>query len=174
MTLSKTLGSGLPLAALVTTDKIEKKAHEKGFLFYTSHVNDPLVAAVGCTVMNIIERDNLCQVTKEKGNYLHDGLQKLVDEYDIVGDARGRGLLQGLEIIKSKSNKERSEFIGDEITKRCYKLGLHMNIVNLPGMGGVFRIAPPLTVSYEELDSGLAILEQSIKSVQNDINLGNL
>ncbi|WP_349515244.1 aspartate aminotransferase family protein [Leuconostoc suionicum] len=174
LTLSKTLGSGLPLAALVTTDKIEKEAHEKGFLFYTSHVNDPLVAAVGCTVMNIIERDNLCQVAKEKGKYLHDGLQKLVDKYDIVGDARGRGLLQGLEIIKSKSNKEKSEFIGDEITKRCYKLGLHMNIVNLPGMGGVFRIAPPLTVSYEELDIGLAILEQSIKSVQNDINLGNL
>lgn len=169
LTISKTLGSGLPLAALVTTDEIDEIAHKKGFTFYTTHVNDPLVSAVGCTVMNIIERDNLCQTSKEKGEYLHKALKALVDKYDIVGDARGRGLLQGLEIIKSKKSKERSEFIGGEITKRCYTMGLHMNIVNLPGMGGVFRIAPPLTVSYEELDMGLAILEKAIASVQDDI-----
>jgi len=169
LTLSKTLGAGLPLAALVTTEEIERKAHENGFVFYTSHVNDPLVAAVGCTVMNVIEQENLLVQAREKGEYLAAALHTLVEKHEVVGDARGRGLLQGIEIVKDKTTKERSEDIGDKITARCLELGLHMNIVCLPGMGGVFRIAPPLTVSYEELDEGISILDQAITDVENSL-----
>lgn len=167
LTLSKTLGAGLPLAALVTSEEIEAKAKEKGFVFYTSHVNDPLVAAVGCTVINVIERDNLVVQAREKGDYLAIALKKLVETHEVVGDARGLGLLQGIEIVKNKKDKECSEEIGNLITKECLRLGLHMNIVSLPGMGGVFRVAPPLTVSYEELDEGILILNQAITAVEN-------
>jgi len=169
LTLSKTLGAGLPLAALVTTQEIEQKAKDNGFIFFTSHVNDPLVAAVGCTVMNVIEQEGLIAQVKEKGEYLNAALKALVEKHEVVGDARGRGLLQGIEIVKDKKNKERSEEIGDLITQECFKLGLHMNIVCLPGMGGVFRIAPPLTVSYEELDEGLEILDQAITEVVKNL-----
>ncbi|MGG4411489.1 aspartate aminotransferase family protein [Niallia taxi] len=167
LTLSKTLGAGLPLAALVTTAEIEQKAYEKGFVFYTSHVNDPLVAAVGCTVMDVIAKENLLAAAREKGDYLAAALKQLVEKHEVVGDARGRGLLQGIEIVKDKMSKERSEAIGDRITARCLELGLHMNIVCLPGMGGVFRIAPPLTVSYEELEEGISMLDQAITDVEN-------
>ena len=61
LTLSKTLGAGLPLAAVVTSAEIEQEAHERGFLFYTTHVSDPLPAAVGNTVLDILERDGLDQ-----------------------------------------------------------------------------------------------------------------
>lgn len=169
LTLSKTLGAGLPLAALVTTAEIEQKARDNGFVFFTSHVNDPMVAAVGCTVMNVIERDDLITQAKEKGEYLAAALKQLVEKHEVVGDARGRGLLQGIEIVKDKKNKERSEEIGDLITQECFKLGLHMNIVCLPGMGGVFRIAPPLTVSYEELDEGISILDKAITEVVKNL-----
>ena len=54
LTLSKTLGAGLPLAAVLTTDEIEQQAHERGFLFYTTHVSDPLPAAVGLKVVEIV------------------------------------------------------------------------------------------------------------------------
>ena len=53
LTLSKTLGAGLPLAAIITTP-IEKAAHERGFLFFTTHVSDPLAAAVGNTVLDVL------------------------------------------------------------------------------------------------------------------------
>src|ERR1700754_3378127 len=56
LTLSKTLGAGLPLAAVVTSTEIEKRAHDAGFLFYTTHVSDPLVAAVGVTVLDVLQR----------------------------------------------------------------------------------------------------------------------
>ena len=57
LTLSKTLGAGLPLAAVMTTDAIEEEAHERGFLFYTTHVSDPLPAAVGLKVIEVVVRD---------------------------------------------------------------------------------------------------------------------
>ena len=59
LTLSKTLGAGLPLAAVLTTDEIEERAHEQGFMFYTTHVSDPLPAAVGLKVVEIVLRDRL-------------------------------------------------------------------------------------------------------------------
>ncbi|MDV7104896.1 aminotransferase class III-fold pyridoxal phosphate-dependent enzyme [Vibrio sp. TH_r3] len=169
LTLSKTLGAGLPLAALVTSTEIEQKAKDNGFVFFTSHVNDPLVAAIGCTVMNVLERDNIIEEVREKGDYLAVALRKMVEKHQVVGDARGRGLLQGIEIVKNKTDKTRSEEIGDLITQECFKLGLHMNIVCLPGMGGVFRIAPPLTVSYQELDEGIAILDKAITEVEKTL-----
>ena len=59
LTLSKTLGAGLPLAAVLTTAEIEERPHERGFLFFTTHVSDPLPAAVGLTVLEVIDRDRL-------------------------------------------------------------------------------------------------------------------
>ncbi len=166
LTLSKTLGAGLPLAAVVTTAEIEQRAHDAGFVFFTSHVNDPMVAAVGCTVMDVIATDGLLAAATHAGDRLHAGLNALVDDHEIVGDARGRGLLQGIEIVEDKSTKTRSEALGSLITQECYRRGLHMNIVCLPGMGGVFRIAPPLTVSDEEIDLGLSILDEAITVVE--------
>ena len=59
LTLSKTLGAGLPLAAVITSAEIEQLAHERGYLFFTTHVSDPLVAAVGTTVLDVMARDRL-------------------------------------------------------------------------------------------------------------------
>ena len=78
---------------------------------------------------------------------------------------RGRGLLLGVEIVQSRAGKEAAPELGAAITRECMKLGLSMNIVNLPGMGGVFRIAPPLTVSDEEIDLGVQLLGQAIERV---------
>ncbi|MBT1172647.1 aspartate aminotransferase family protein [Bifidobacterium sp. MA2] len=166
VTVSKTLGAGLPLAAMITTASIERRAHDAGFVFYTSHVNDPVVAAVGYTVMDVIERDDLFGNVERRGAQLRDGLRRIMDGHEIVGDARGRGLLQGIEIVEDKASKMRSEHLADLITQECFKRGLHMNIVCLPGMGGVFRIAPPLTVSPDEIDLGLSILDESIGVVE--------
>ena len=61
LTLSKTVGAGLPLAAVLTTPAIEERAHELGYLFYTTHVSDPLPAAVGLTVLEVVVRDHLVE-----------------------------------------------------------------------------------------------------------------
>lgn len=165
LTLSKTLGAGLPLAAVLTTDEIERAAHERGFLFYTTHVSDPLPAAVGLKVIEVVVRDRLAARAAEAGARLLAGLDELRDRYDCVGDVRGRGLLVGVEIVADKESKKPNPEVGAAITRRCMELGLSMNIVDLRGMGGVFRIAPPLTITDEELDLGVSILDQAIADV---------
>lgn len=165
LTLSKTLGAGLALAATITTDEVEAAAHQAGFLFYTTHVSDPLPAAVGLKVVEIVLRDRLTEGAELRGKRLADGLDGLMARHDCVGDVRGRGLMQGVEIVADSTTKEPAPALGTAITGRCLELGLSMNIVNMPSLSGVFRIAPPLTVSDDEIDLGLSILDQAITDV---------
>ncbi|MEV4596615.1 aspartate aminotransferase family protein [Amycolatopsis sp. NPDC049253] len=162
LTVSKTLGAGLPLAAVLTSAEIEQEAHARGFLFFTTHVSDPLVAAVGNTVLDVLTRDRLDERARTLGAFLRSGLEEIAGRHEVVGDIRGRGLLAGLELVVDRSTKESSDTLGALVTRRCLELGLHMNIVQLPGMGGVFRIAPPLTATEEELSLGLSILDDAI------------
>lgn len=163
LTLSKTLGAGLPLAAVLTSAAIEERAHELGYLFYTTHVSDPLPAAVGLKVLEVVERDGLVARANLMGERLRNGLLRLQERFECIGDVRGRGLLLGMEVVKDRVTKEPADGLGAKITRECMNLGLSMNIVQLPGMGGVFRIAPPLTVSEQEIDLGLGLLEQAIE-----------
>ncbi|HET8583762.1 MAG TPA: aspartate aminotransferase family protein, partial [Jatrophihabitans sp.] len=162
LTLSKTLGAGLPLAAVITSAEIEQAAHERGFLFFTTHVSDPLVAAVGCTVLDVLERDGLDRRARSLGERLASGLRSLADKHEVIGDVRGRGLFLGVELVVDRETKQGSDRLGALVTERCLQLGLHMNIVQLPGMGGVFRIAPPLTAAEDEIDLGLSILDEAL------------
>lgn len=168
LTLSKTLGAGLPLAAVLVGSEIEEVCHARGFLFYTTHVSDPLPAAVGLKVLEILARDKLPQQAAEKGTQLRAGLAALQTRHPAIGDVRGRGLMLGVEIVKDRASKEPAPELGAAITRRCLDLGLSLNIVQLPGMGGVLRIAPPLTISREEIDLGLKILDQAMAACASE------
>lgn len=162
LTLSKTLGAGLPLAAVLASAETEALCHERGFLFYTTHVSDPLPAAVGLTVLEVLARDKLAERASAAGARLQAGLELMMSEFDCIGDVRGRGLMLGVEIVKDKTSKAAAPELGARITECAMQLGLSMNIVNLRGMGGVFRIAPPLTITDNEIDLGLSILRDAI------------
>ncbi|RMZ83514.1 hypothetical protein DV737_g1625, partial [Chaetothyriales sp. CBS 132003] len=165
LALSKTLGCGLPLASVTTTAEIERGCKESKFLWLTTHLNDPLTAAVGCKVLEIVERDNICQRATERGEQLRTGLLKLKEKYWCIGDIRGRGLLQGVEIISDPRTKAPGPDLGQSVSDRALSRGLSCNIVNLPGMGGVFRLAPPVTVAPEEIEEALCILDEAFGHV---------
>ena len=165
LTLSKTLGAGLPLAAVITSEEIESVCHDRGFLFFTTHVSDPLPAAVGLTVLRVIHRDGLVERADRLGRQLGDRLLDLQSRYDVVGDVRGRGLMRGIELVTDRQTRTPADTLGQAVTASCLERGLHMNIVQLPGMGGIFRIAPPLTISEDELHAGLDILDASLEAV---------
>ncbi|MEU8040443.1 aspartate aminotransferase family protein [Streptosporangium sp. NPDC049046] len=165
LTLSKTLGAGLPVAVVVTSARIEEVCHERGFLFFTTHVSDPLAATVALTVLDVIERDGLVARAAVLGKQLNERLLDLRDRFEVVGDVRGRGLLQGLELVTDRPSKTPAEALGKVVTTACLERGLHVNIVQLPGMGGIFRLAPPLTISDSELHAGLDILQAALKAV---------
>ena len=166
LTLSKTLGAGLPLAAVVTSSAVEAEAHERGYLFFTTHVSDPLVAAVGTTVLDVMERDGLAARAAVLGARLRDGLWALARDHAVIGDVRGRGLLVGLELVDDDdSSAYGADRLGAAVTSRCLELGLHLNVVQLPGMGGTFRIAPALTASEQEIDLGVELIGRALTDV---------
>ncbi|KAK8104836.1 uncharacterized protein PG998_011869 [Apiospora kogelbergensis] len=165
LALSKTLGCGLPLASVSTTAEIKAGCAKAGFLWLTTHLNDPLTAAVGAKVLEIVARDHVAEKAAERGEQLRQGLLRLQQKYWCIGDVRGRGLLQAIEIISNVKTKGPGSELGQAVSDRALELGLSCNVVNLPGMGGVFRLAPPVTVSAEEIDTGLDILDRAFDSV---------
>lgn len=162
LTLSKTLGAGLPLAATITSPEIEEKCHERGFLFYTTHVSDPLPAAVGSTVIDVILRERLADHALAMGSYFVRGLRELQERHECIGDIRGRGLMLGLELVADRESKRPIPEFGAAVSRRCFELGLSMNIVQLPGMGGTFRMAPPLIIQKPEIDVAVEILDDAL------------
>lgn len=163
LTLSKTLGAGMALSAVMTNDKVAALADEKKYFFYTTHVNDPLPAAVGLKVLEIVLRDNLVARAREAGERLGAGLLRLKQRHGCIGDVRGRGLLRGLEFTNVGSRDATS--ISNAVTEASLEVGLAANIVRSGTAGGTMRIAPPLIVKDEELDEGLALLDKAIVKV---------
>jgi 2,2-dialkylglycine decarboxylase (pyruvate) len=163
LTLSKTLGGGLPLSAMVTTTAIEEACYKKGFMYVTSHVSDPFCAAFGLTAFEILDEEGLAEQALIKGSYLKNQLIQLQEVYECIGDVRGSGLLLGVEIVKDRETRIPDDSLGQKICDRCLELGLNMNIVRMKGYGSVFRIAPPLTITIEEIDLGIAILNEALK-----------
>ena len=164
LTLSKTLGGGLPLAATVTGSAIEEDCHAKGFMHVTSHVSDPLPAEVGLAVLDVLRREHLNERAIEMGAYLKEGLTTLQQRYEVIGDVRGLGLLLGVELVRDRASRAPAHELGALTTTKCFENGLSMNIVSVSGgMAAVWRIAPPLTVSHAEIDLGLTILDQAIR-----------
>ena len=163
--VSKTLGGGLPLAATVTSSAIEEDCVAKGFLHVTSHVSDPLPAAVGLAVLATIEDEGLVERARRLGDYLMAGLRDLQAEHEQIGDVRGRGLLAGLELVEDRETKAPANALGQAMTQECFDRGLSMNIVRSGRIANCLRLAPPLVASEEEIDLGLEIMDTSLRAV---------
>jgi 2,2-dialkylglycine decarboxylase (pyruvate) len=163
--VSKTLGGGIPLAATITNSLIEEDCVGKGFLHVTSHVSDPLPAAAGLAVLEVIEEERLVERAREQGEYLLGRLRELQAAHEQIGDVRGRGLLVGLELVEDRESRRPADALGAAVTAECLRRGLSMNIVRAGSGANCFRMAPPLTISEDEIDLAVEILDSSLKAV---------
>src|SRR5471032_1996689 len=168
MTMSKTLGGGLPLAAVSTTAKIEEVLHQKHFTFYTSHVSDPLTAEVGLAVLKMIADEKLIDRAGKMGAYMRSRFEELQQRYEVIGDIRGAGLLLGVELVTDRASRSPAHELGAMTTRKCFENGMSMNIRRRPERGSVWRIAPPLTVSTDEIDRAVDILDKALRDSLNE------
>ncbi|MDT7564882.1 MAG: hypothetical protein QOG76_3506 [Pseudonocardiales bacterium] len=163
LTVSKTLGGGVPLGATVTSAAIEQRAIDNGFLHITTHVSDPMPAAAGLAVLDVLAEENLVDRAAKLGGYLTDRLRELQERHEQIGDVRGRGLLVGLELVEDRGTKEPANELGAAVTAECLRLGLSMNIVKGDGsQRNCLRLAPPLTITTEEIDLAISILDTAL------------
>lgn len=162
VTLSKTLGNGMPLSAVVTSTEINSSCEEKGFCMYTTHANDPLPCAVGDKVLEIVVRDNLAGNARDMGRILQAGLHDLQSRFGCIGDIRGRGLLAGVEIVVDRETKEAAVELGRAISEKAFELGLWANLSSDSYFSGALRLAPPITSTKQDIEDGLRILGEAL------------
>lgn len=167
LTTSKSLGGGLPLAAVFTSPEINETCKQRGFVFFTSHVNDPLMSYVGSAVLRTIIQDDLVAQSKEKGDYIMARLREMQQRYEVIGDVRGRGLLIGLEFVKDRETRASALAFSNAVVGTCFQKGLSINILH-NNAGSVLRIGPPLTVTHKEIDQAMDILDEVIASLLSD------
>jgi len=166
LSVSKTLGGGIPIAATLTTAAIEAACYHKGFMHVTSHVSDPLPAAAGLAVIEVIEAEHLVEQAKQRGAYLLARLQDLQERHEHIGDVRGKGLLVGLELVEDRVKKTPADTLAMAVSDECMRCGLSMNIVrSVGGMLNCFRMAPPLSVTEQEIDIAIEIIDAALKTV---------
>jgi 2,2-dialkylglycine decarboxylase (pyruvate) len=167
LVLSKTLGGGIPIGAVLTSAAIEEDCFERGFLHVTSHVSDPLPAAAAKAVLQVVRDEDLPGRARRSGERLLGHLRELQGRHETVGDVRGAGLLCGLELVEDRDSRRPAERLGLELSEECERRGLSINLVR-GGSGGAancLRMAPPLTVSDDEIDLAADILDSSLAAL---------
>jgi len=165
ITLAKGLGNGWPISAVVASGQIGD-SFEPGDHFSTWGANPVMCAAAEATIDYIME-NRLWKNAEKTGTLLMKRLKEMESEQEIVGEARGKGLMVGVEIVKNKKTKEPSSDKCKEIRKLCADYGL------IVGIGGfwtnVIRIQPPLTIKVEHVDEAMEVLEKAVKEVEKQI-----
>lgn len=159
--LGKSLGGGLPLSAIIGRAEIMDRW--EGYAEMTSMAGHTLSCVAALANIEYIERNNLVEEAKRKGEYLRKRLLELKDKHDIVGDIRGLGLLYGVDIVKDKYSLNPDRKAALKIVWRAWELGLLT--MTIGKYGNVIRIIPPLTITLEDLDRGVDILDQAIADV---------
>jgi 2,2-dialkylglycine decarboxylase (pyruvate) len=99
---------------------------------------------------------------RERGERLMGGLRDLKERHEQVGDVRGRGLLAGVELVTDRDSREPADALGATVTSECLRCGLSMNIVRSGQNANCLRMAPPLSVTEDEIDLAVEILDDAL------------
>jgi 4-aminobutyrate aminotransferase len=159
--LGKSLGGGLPLSAVVGRKEILDVGPALA-LFTTA--GNALSCAAGLATVEAIEQDRLMENARAVGAYLNARLASLQDRHPLIGDVRGLGLIQGVELVKDRKTKEPATTEAAKVVFRACELGL---VVFYAGMfSNVLELTPPLVLSRAEVDEGVAILDQALSDVE--------
>ena len=158
MVMAKGAANGVPVGITIATPEVADAL--KG-LHLSTFGGNPVTAAAVLATIEVIEKKNLVQNAERMGKYLKDKLEGLKEKHAIIGEVRGMGLIQGIEIVKSK--KEPAPDFVLEIFERTKEEGL---LIGRGGLyGNVIRITPPLTIEKDEVDHAIGIMDRTFEKV---------
>lgn len=154
--VAKALGGGLPLGAIIARKRImswERGSHTSTF------GGNPVACEAGLATIEVIEKEGLMRNATEQGSYIQDRLRRLQRRCQLIGEVRGRGLMIGVELVRNQQTKERAESERDRVVREAFRHGLLV----LPCGRNAIRVSPPLSISREEVNQGLAVLEELLR-----------
>ena len=156
MCLAKGLGSGMPIGACIARADImdwHKGAHASTF------GGNPVALSAAMKTIELLQ-NGLVENAASVGNYLKEGLNRLADKYDRIGDIRGLGMMLGVEFVKDKQSLAPDPELRDRIEMECYKQGL----IILGCGNAAIRLSPPLILTRANVDVALEIFDKAIES----------
>ncbi len=116
-------------------------------------------------MIDVVVEERLPERAAAMGARLRPGLEELATRHPVIGDIRGRGLLVGVELVIDRATREPADDLGGCAIDACLARGLSMNIVRHVGANSAWRITPPLTMSEDEVDLALSIMNDSLAAV---------
>jgi 4-aminobutyrate aminotransferase/(S)-3-amino-2-methylpropionate transaminase len=157
---AKALGGGLPIGGVTGRAEVLEEIHVGGL--GGTFGGNPVACAAALEVIETIERDGLLERAEHVGAMLRDGLERIRDQFELVGDVRGVGAMVAMELVDDRTTKHPAKGAATRIIEECYgqglivlKAGTHDNVV---------RLLPPLTISEDLVEEGLGILEKAVVS----------
>lgn len=178
ITMAKGLtGAYLPLGAAVVRREIADFFEDRWFAHGHTYTGHPLACAAGLAALRTYEEDDLIARAREMGGYLLERLNALQAHHACVGDVRGVGLFCGLELVRDRETKapfttirsklSKGKTVVDRVAGKARELGVY-----IVGMLNTLIIAPPLIVTGEEIDEGIAVLDDALKIADAEVQSG--
>ncbi len=161
ITFGKSLAGGLPMSAIIGRKEIIETLEAPAHLFTTGA--NPVSCEAALATLGMIEDEDLLTASSEKGAYVRKRMDQWVNDYDFVGDVRGKGLSIGIDIVSNKQAKTRASEEALKICNYCFDQGLVLIAV----AGNVLRFQPPLVITYEQLDYALNTIENALQALQD-------
>lgn len=162
MTMAKGIANGLPMGNTITVPEVAQSMVGKGLTISTFGGN-PVSTAAALATIETIEEEAPPAAVGIVGALLRAGLDRLCEKYPLIGDVRGKGLMQGIEMVTDRQTKEPAPKAVAQLFEETRARGL---LIGKGGLyGNVIRISPPLTASAEQVDEALTILDHALAAV---------
>ena len=162
LVIGKGLGGGIfPLAALLVRDDLDV-APDRALGHYT-HEKNPVACAAALATIEVIEEENLLENARDLGDYAIERMRAMKRKHPVIGDIRGLGLLMGMELVEDGKSGERATGLAEEVMYRALAKGLSFKVT----MGNILTLTPPLTLTKDEMNQALDILDACLTELQS-------
>ncbi len=161
LVIGKGLGGGIfPLAALIAREGLDV-APDRALGHYT-HEKNPVACAAAIATIECLEEEDLPAHAQKMGHYAMSRLRDMMQRHRLIGAVRGLGLLMGIELVKDRQTKERASEEAEQVMYGALSRGLNFKVT----MGNIITLTPPLTITEQEMDKALDILDNCIAEVE--------
>jgi 4-aminobutyrate aminotransferase-like enzyme len=163
LVFGKGVGGGFPLAGVLADAELAGFQPGDDALTFGEF---PVSLAAGIAALDVLEKDGLLQACADAGKYATDGLRAMQPRHRLIGDIRGPGLLIGVELVRDQRTREPATTEALEVYRRAMDLGVIFGTTRYAGLGNVLKIKPPFTITREQLDRVLDVLDQVLTTIE--------
>ena len=160
--MGKPIGNGHPIGAVVTSAEIAA-SFDNGMEFFSTFGGNPVSAAIGLAVLNVIRDEDLQAHALSLGDRFLDGLDKLKNRHELVGDVRGMGLFIGVELVRDRDTLEPASEEADHLINLLQQRGL---LLSTDGpLHNVIKIKPPMVLTADDVDMAVRLFDDELGNI---------